>query len=96
MAEKAHFINGHQLLGCILLLFVQRTELDICWSLGFISERRFKSIQIVCPYRYELAPSANILMQLVLKVDERVVAPLGELNIAQYCSRSKPSNLGSL
>lgn len=44
----------------------------------------------------ELSPPAQVLVQLVLEVDERVVRQLGELDVAEHCAREVRADLRGL
>jgi hypothetical protein len=69
----AYLIQGHELLSCIFLIFVQRGEFDIFGWPCFISERRDDSVEIMSPDRDKLPSSTDILMKFILKVDERFI-----------------------
>lgn len=79
---RTHLVDGHQLCGCVLLVLAERHKLDICRLSGLISEGWGESIEIMSAYRNELSPSADVLMQLVLQVDERGVGARGKLDVS--------------
>ena len=79
--SRTHLVDGHQLCCRELLVLVERHKLDVSWLSGLISERRGESIEIMCAYCNKLSPSADVLMQLVLQVDERGVGPRGKLDV---------------
>lgn len=78
---RTHFVDGHQLCCCVLFVLVERHKLDISWLSGLISERWGECIEIMGAYCNKLSPSADVLMQLVLQVDERGVGARGELDV---------------
>ena len=80
---RTHFVDGHQLRCCVLLVLVERYKLDISWLSGLISERWGDSIEIMGAYCNKLSPSADVLMQFVLQVDERGVGARSKLDVPQ-------------
>ena len=74
----------HQLRGVELASLFQGRELDVLGRVRFIRERPFYGVEIVRADGHEGSPAADVLVQLILQVDERVVAGLVELDAAKH------------
>ena len=57
-----HLVDGHELLRCIRLVFVERHKLDVFRGSRLVAERWTKGIQVMCANGDEYAPSTEVLM----------------------------------
>lgn len=76
-----NFVDSHQLFCGIRLVFVQGHELDSLWRSSLVTEGGCQGVKIVSADGYQLSSPAEILVQLVLKVDERFIGALGEFDV---------------
>jgi hypothetical protein len=91
-----HLVDSHELVSGIVFFLVERSKLDLGRHAGLVSEGRLQSVKIMGANSNELPATANILVQLVLQVDERLVGSWGEFYIAQHRSCEEWSDLGGL
>lgn len=92
MKRWAHLVYIHELFSSIFLSLPKGSKLDVLRRPSFVTERRLDSVKIVGANSHQLTPSANVLMQLILEIHERVVGALGELDVAKHCSCEVGSN----
>ena len=71
--DVSHLIYGHELFCGILLSLIEGRELDVLRWAGLITERSSDRVEVVSANGNKLASTTDVLVQLVLKVDERVV-----------------------
>ena len=81
--SRKYLVNRHQLFGSVRLFLREWNKLDGVWISGLVSERGFDRVEVVCTDRDQPAPPSNILMELVLKVDERCIGTRSELQITE-------------
>ena len=74
--QFTHRIQLHQLRCRELLCLAERFELDLWRRKGLIAEWALYCVQVMSTYGHQGAPPAQILMQLVLKIDEIFVTTL--------------------
>ena len=106
----AYLEDSHELLCRVLLVSVQRSEFDLLGVFahvpvgsggvrcdGGLPERPLDSVQIVRSDRDESTLTAQVLMELVLKVDERLVLePAHRSGQSQDTRRKVRSQRGGL
>ena len=78
---ETHLVDRHQLLSSVLLVLVKRRKLDVLRWTGLIAERSADGVEVVGTDSDELAAAADILVELVLKLNKRVIRPRGKLQI---------------
>ena len=83
MVEDANLVESHQLLTVHLLGLVQGSELDILGRTSLIGEGPLNGIQIVSTDGDKGSLTGQVLVKLILKGDEGLVASRGELDIAE-------------
>ena len=74
----------HELRGVELAGLLQGRELDILGRVRFVREGSLYRAEVVRADGDERAPAADVLVQLILEIDERVVASLVELDAAEH------------
>ena len=90
--QGAYLVESHQLFSIIALSLAQRCKLDVLRGSCLIAERREKGVQVMSSDSNQLPPSANVLVQLVLQVNERRVGTGSELDIAKHCASKEWSD----
>jgi len=56
-----------------LFLLLQSSEFYVFWRVSFVSDWAVDEIVVMSTHRAQSSSSANVLMELVLEIDERVV-----------------------
>lgn len=75
---QAHLVADHQLGGGALDVPVQRRKLDLVWISAHVPERSLDRVKVVSTDSDESPLTAQVLVQLVLEGDERLVFELVE------------------
>lgn len=81
MSDLPYLVEGHQLLTIHLLGLVQRDKLDVLGRQSLVGERALNGVQIVGPDRDQSSLARQVLVKLVLKGDEGLIASLVELDV---------------
>lgn len=79
---KTYGVEFHQGVAVHFLSLVERNKLDILVGQCFVSERTLDSVQIVSTHGGEGTLSADVVVELILQVNEAVVAFLRESDVA--------------
>ena len=91
-----YLIDSHQFLCSICSILVQRNKSDVFGRFCFISKGWNQRIQIMCSNGNQLSPSTNILMQFILKINERSVWPWSKFDISEDSTCKERTNFRSL
>lgn len=91
-----YLVEVHQLLTVHLLGLVQWNELDVLRGLSLIREGALNGVQIMGTDRDQRALTRKILVQLILKGNEGLVASLVELDTTENGAGHVGSDLGGL
>lgn len=76
-------VKGHELLAGHLLGLVERDELEGLGVERLVGEGAFDGVEVVGTHGHERSVTGKVLVQLVLQTNERVVALLRELDVAE-------------
>ena len=90
------FVEGHEFLAGHFLGLVERDKLDVLGREGFVCERTLDGVEIVSSDGDERSVTSQVLVKLVLKGDEGVIAVLGELDVAEDGAGNKRPDLEGL
>jgi hypothetical protein len=96
MSGLPYLVEGHQLLAIHLLGLVQRDELDVLGGLSFVGEGALDGVQIMGTDRDQSPLARQVLVQFILKGNERLIASLVELDTAENGTGHVRSDLGGL
>lgn len=89
-------VKLHHLFASHLLGLVQRGKLDLIRWQSLVGKRTLDGVQIVGSNGDEGTLSCKVLVQLVLKSNERLISGLGELDVPQDGAGEVGAYLGSL
>lgn len=80
-------VDCHELSSSVLSVLIQRRKLDLVRVLAHVPERALDRIQVVRADGDKLALATQVLVQLVLEVDERLVLELVQrAGQSQHCT----------
>jgi len=80
MSDLPYLVESHQLLAIHLLGLVQWDKLDVLRGQSLVGKGALDSVQIVGTDRDQGALARQVLVQFILKGNERVIASLVELD----------------
>ncbi len=90
------FVELHHLTGIVLLLLVERSELDLFGRKGFVAERSLDGVQVMRADSDQRPASREILMQLILQIDKVGIALRRESDVPQHCACEVRPDLGHI
>lgn len=91
-----YLVEAHQLFAVHLLGLVQGSELDVLGGLSLVGEGALDFVQIVSTDRDQSALTRQVLVQLILKGNEGLIASLVELDTTENGARHVRSDFGGL
>lgn len=91
-----YLVEVHQLLAIHLLGLVQRDKLDVLGGQSLVGEGALDGVQIVGTNRNQGALARQVLVQLILKGNEGLIASLVELDTSEDGTGHVRSDLGGL
>ena len=65
------------------LVLKQWFKFNVIWRARLVRKRTLDRVQVVCPYGYQSATSANILVKLVLEIQKAIVRVMRQVDVSE-------------